>query len=114
MTCTSYDFFLPNELWLEIFQLATSTRSKGDAEADTTVYIPFQASPRDSNVNLKVKRTLVQVCRLWRRLTTELLYRDVRVGRGQNALKCALGNSEHEAYGPMVCCYIAQTVTLCS
>lgn len=93
---------LPNELWLEIFQWATSTFSKG-TYPHALSYAPFQSLPVDSgDIGLKIKSALVRVCRRWRSLTTELLYSDVRIKQGQNALRRALEDIDHEGYRRLV------------
>ncbi len=99
---------LPNELWLEIFSWVTYMPDNAYASN----YSPFCDCPaRDDSavgLSLKIKRALVLVCRLWRDLTTELLYKDLKITQGscQNALKDALVSSdEHHQYGRLVCLF---------
>lgn len=78
--------YVPPELWLEIFQWATSY-----PEAYATSYSPFcplETPCQDTAISC----SLALVCRLWRALVTEFLYRDVRIGHGQSidTLKGAL------------------------
>ncbi|KAJ7597384.1 hypothetical protein C8J56DRAFT_1021616 [Mycena floridula] len=84
-------FTLPNELWIEVFSWATA--SKNLACPYSCHYTPFQGiqfTDRGSDTALPVKKALVRVCRLWRALTAEFLFRDLRVNAGQEALKTAL------------------------
>ena len=94
---------LPNELWLEIFQWVTYMPSNAYA----STYSPFCDSPAkdEEGDSLKIKRALVLVCRLWRALTTDLLYKDLQITQGscQSALCRALTSSRNEqGYGRLV------------
>ncbi|THV01449.1 hypothetical protein K435DRAFT_655366 [Dendrothele bispora CBS 962.96] len=81
---------LPPEIWLEVFNWATYYPS---SDAYTTEYKPFSTSTSQAtDVALQVKCILTLVCREWHTIVTEFLYKDVRIGRGQNALKCALND----------------------
>lgn len=90
-------YSLPNELWVEIFEDAT-IRAAPCTPKERVGYEPFELSPSDVTC-LQTKRTLVQVCKLWRQLTTELLYREVSFAKGQSGLKSALAE---EGYGKLV------------
>ncbi|KAF8625196.1 hypothetical protein AX15_005501 [Amanita polypyramis BW_CC] len=100
---------LPIEIWLEIFQWAT-----GSLDFCTlSHYAPFQTlsaagDKRDGGI-LKIKRNLSLVCRQWKELTAELLYKDIRIVRGVEDLKTALQTltSDGNTYG----CWV-QRVTL--
>ncbi|KAJ4477954.1 hypothetical protein C8R41DRAFT_983183 [Lentinula lateritia] len=90
---------IPPELLLEIFEWATFY-----PDAYTTAYKPFcttafsEAQPtcRDTDISY----SLALVCRLWHALVTEFLYRDVRIGYRQSALKGAL--CDKQGYGRFV------------
>lgn len=70
------DCKLPPELWLTIFRLATQP----DDGQLTAIYEPFEGCfDMVSEVVLRTRRSLVQVCRTWRTLATVFLYEDVRV-----------------------------------
>lgn len=96
---------LPPELWLEIFSWATMPEGTTPYECN---YKPFRESPaRDERgVDLEVKALtskLSLVCRDWHAMTTELLYKDVLINRGQNALKSVLCPHQNDpGYGKMV------------
>ncbi|PBL00689.1 hypothetical protein ARMGADRAFT_1006829 [Armillaria gallica] len=96
---------LPPELWLEIFSWATMPEGATPYECN---YKPFRESPaRDERgVDLEVKALtskLSLVCRDWHAMTTELLYKDVLINRGQNALKSVLCPHQNDpGYGKMV------------
>ncbi|KAF5374934.1 hypothetical protein D9758_000567 [Tetrapyrgos nigripes] len=78
---------LPPELWLEVFNWAFYPSS----DAYTTHYKPFSGTASQAtDTDLQIKCTLTLVCREWHATITEFLYKDVRIGRGQNALKSAL------------------------
>ena len=69
---------LPPELWLLIFRHAATTNLTSSLVA--TTYLPFHAVTQDFvDHSLKVKHTIVQVCRMWRDLGTGLLYEDLLV-----------------------------------
>ncbi|KAG7099748.1 hypothetical protein E1B28_001561 [Marasmius oreades] len=79
---------LPPELWLEVFYWATLHPTRN---AFSTTYRPFSNSQSiEEELILRMKRSLVLVCRDWHLLTKEFLYRDVRIGPAQKALKKAL------------------------
>ncbi|KAJ4485699.1 hypothetical protein J3R30DRAFT_3697078 [Lentinula aciculospora] len=90
---------LPSELWLEIFEWATFY-----PDAYATSYKPFcttafsesQPTCRDTVISC----SLALVCRLWRALVAQFLYRDVRIGHSQNTLKGAL--CDEQGYGRFV------------
>ncbi|KIY73532.1 hypothetical protein CYLTODRAFT_365583 [Cylindrobasidium torrendii FP15055 ss-10] len=92
---------LPNEIWQEIFQWATTSH----VDEYTSKYAPFSGAPSalDDNLALPVKSALVLVCRLWHNLTTEMLYKDVKIARtpSQESLRGALANG-NGGYGRMV------------
>ncbi|KAK0198752.1 hypothetical protein F5146DRAFT_1020884 [Armillaria mellea] len=96
---------LPPELWLEIFSWATMPEGTTPYECN---YKPFRESPArdDRGVDLEVKALaskLSMVCRDWHAMTTELLYKDVLINRGQNALKSVLCPHQNDpGYGKMV------------
>jgi len=86
----SSNYHLPNELWIEIFELATARKE----------YSRFQRSSPDAGPScIHTRSTLVQVCKLWRQLTTEILYREVSFAKGHSGLKDAL---EQEGFGKLV------------
>ncbi|EGO00232.1 hypothetical protein SERLA73DRAFT_107259 [Serpula lacrymans var. lacrymans S7.3] len=74
---------LPPELWLEIFHHATFRPHS----RDITPSDPFQPQPLPHNAmslntvaaSMQTKSTIVQVCRLWRAIATELLYEHITV-----------------------------------
>lgn len=69
---------LPPELWLAIFWLATRP---DHAHHLQSFYRPFQKCSFDLDglaATLSTRRTLVQVCRLWRTLARPLLFEDLR------------------------------------
>ena len=77
---------LPNEIWLEIFQWAILPD-----QCATSYYIPFQAlSEASDGAALGIGRNLSLVCRQWRQITIELLYRDIRIVHGAKGLRDAL------------------------
>jgi hypothetical protein len=84
---------LPAELWLEVFQWATFTSS--DA-AYTTNYKPFEPLGRYEvlDQSLKVKAVVVRVCRQWRALAEYMLYEDLRIRHGEQALADVLESCE--------------------
>ncbi|PCH36018.1 hypothetical protein WOLCODRAFT_140177 [Wolfiporia cocos MD-104 SS10] len=94
---------LPPELWIEIFRYATYVpRVRGLSPGD-----PFEPQ-RPSNYawgvntpvsSLATKRSLVLVCRAWRRLATELLYEHVVISsrRRANLLVRTLHESDQRA-----------------
>lgn len=85
--------YLPHELWLEIFQWAAYSDS-----FYVTQYQPFDTSPEhDIDQSLKVKFTLVRVCRQWRAMAEDLLYQDVRIRHGDQTLAKTLASSELRA-----------------
>ncbi|KAJ7162364.1 hypothetical protein C8R46DRAFT_1353317 [Mycena filopes] len=69
---------LPPELWMYIHRLATSNLSPL-----ATVYSARDASPEESEAQLssflKAVSSLGRVCRLWKDLTQELLYENIRI-----------------------------------
>ncbi|KIL71584.1 hypothetical protein M378DRAFT_64786 [Amanita muscaria Koide BX008] len=79
---------LPTELLLEIFQWATDCYYPHPCSY--SYYSPFQALEDRANPNLKIKRSLSMVCRQWRHLTAQFLYKDVWIGHGAEGLKQAL------------------------
>lgn len=94
---------LPNELWLEIFHWAIFSPS----DAYTSIYHPFCDSygKSDDISNLKMKSTLVLICRLWYDLAIGMLYKDLSIRQGpcQTGLRTALQNMERNN-GRMVRC----------
>jgi len=66
---------LPPELWIVIFRWATHPPNGYPAP----YYEPFRAPSEMFDEQLKTKRALVQVCRLWRAFATKFLYEDVRI-----------------------------------
>ena len=81
---------LPPELWLLIFRFATSD----PITESTHHYEPFR--PRHetanalSNAALRDKCAIALVCRQWRELFGDMIYEDIRIGRGIAALHAAL------------------------
>jgi len=75
---------LPNEIWLEILKLATL-----DNRCTVSHYIPFQlrASNENDGAVLGIKRNLSLVCRQWRQMIIELLYRNIRIAHGAKGLR---------------------------
>ncbi|KAF5392497.1 hypothetical protein D9757_002322 [Collybiopsis confluens] len=72
---------LPPELWLQVFDWATNYPA-----AYSTTYSPFsstelQPACPDTAVSLAL------VCKAWRALVREFLYRDVRIGSSQSVLQ---------------------------
>jgi hypothetical protein len=84
---------LPPELWLSIIRWATC----GPPGLDVPNFEPFIGSfDHDSKGEADakaVKCAVVQVCKLWRDLALSILYEDVKVGRGVQALVEALGKT---------------------
>ncbi|KAF9270735.1 hypothetical protein L218DRAFT_915048 [Marasmius fiardii PR-910] len=88
----SSPFLLPPELWLKVFYWATQHPTRN---AFSTTYKPFSNSQSvEEELILRLKHSLALVCRDWHVLSKEFLYRDVRIGPAQNALKKALCMSE--------------------
>lgn len=79
---------IPPELWVIVFRWATYPSNGYPAP----YYEPFRASLETFDEPLKTKRTLVQVCRLWRALATVFLYEDVRIRHGSGNLKTVLAD----------------------
>lgn len=81
---------LPVELWLAIFCWATISSSTPHLFA--TAYHPFQPDTLDGvdREVIAVKRTLVRVCKQWRRVATDLLLEDVVIHQDINQLARAL------------------------
>lgn len=80
---------LPVELWLRVFRFATSTPI-----SLSTHYEPFQSSHDNTTLSdaaLRDKYNLALVCKQWRLLAADMLYEDIRIGRGISALYAALG-----------------------
>jgi len=86
---------LPPELWLPIFRFATSAPIHTSASHE-----PFQCCHATiaalSDAALRDKCTLALVCKQWRALATDILYEDIRIGRGIAALLMSLGRYEGE------------------
>ncbi|KAI0691034.1 hypothetical protein BC835DRAFT_1362028 [Cytidiella melzeri] len=89
---------LPRELWLDIFRWATV--SPQSLALNTTSYYPFQSdyAPlkfgwQDEEV-FSTKRVLVRVCREWRCLAMSLLFEDIVLHKGGDALKHTLETAE--------------------
>ncbi|KAI9511904.1 hypothetical protein F5148DRAFT_1146505 [Russula earlei] len=84
---------LPAELWLLVFRFATSAHIFTSAR-----YEPFQSCHHTtaalSNAALSDKCTLTLVCKQWRALATDILYEDIRIGRGISALHAAFSDTE--------------------
>ena len=82
---------LPPELWLLIFQFATSAPITTES---THSHEPFQ--PRHeiatalANAALRDKCAITLVCRQWRALAGDMRYEDIRIGRGIAALHATL------------------------
>ncbi|TCD66006.1 hypothetical protein EIP91_001906 [Steccherinum ochraceum] len=69
---------LPPELWLAIFRHAVTTGLT--ASLFSTTYQPFEVTSETStDHSLKVKLTIIRVCKLWRDLAISLLYEDLLV-----------------------------------
>ena len=82
---------LPNELWLIIFRLATRSEDNDPRSS----YKPFQGCfGLGSAEAFRTRRSLVQVCRIWRTLASAFLYEDVRVGHDVQILRWCLGNEQ--------------------
>lgn len=87
---------LPPELWLIIFRLAT----RPDDGQLTSTYEPFEGCfDMVSEIVLRTRRSLVQVCRTWRALAISFLYEDVRVRPDADALKKFLGSDQFSSEG---------------
>ncbi|EGN94080.1 hypothetical protein SERLA73DRAFT_188648, partial [Serpula lacrymans var. lacrymans S7.3] len=88
---------LPPEIWLHIFRWATSPLTSGSF---ALTYEPFQIGSEDVlKATLQVRYAIVRVCWLWRALAMDLLYEDVRVRHGMQALVSALRGDEYLAEG---------------
>src|SRR5712671_494761 len=89
---------LPPELWLLVFRLATSAPIHTSAS-----YEPFQSchdtTAALSDAALRDKCTLTLVCKQWRALATDILYEDIRIGRGISALHCTFSECHAPADG---------------
>jgi F-box-like len=82
---------LPVELWLRIFRFATSAPISPPSH-----YEPFQSSHDNTTLSdaaLRDKYTLTLVCKQWQLLASDILYEDIRVGRGIATLYAALDQS---------------------
>ncbi|KAH7923896.1 hypothetical protein BV22DRAFT_551122 [Leucogyrophana mollusca] len=93
---------LPPEIWIHIIRLATLPASDlGVAHA----YRPFRTShDAIDRSSLQTKRTVVQVCRLWRALATPMLYEDIDVRHNPRTLRGIIdtGDPEQPGYGRWV------------
>ena len=78
--------FIPNEIWLHIFELATCVPGIFDPDVRDPFDIPMDANSRlldlrfeQSHIrkSLLTKRRIVRVCKLWCALATPLLYQAV-------------------------------------
>ena len=98
---------LPQEIWLHIFRLATSTpTSHEDCELQYSPFRTISFLDRDwssMQVTLNVKRTIVRVCKAWRVLAMEVMFEIVRIRHGTEGLQKGLEKSGEElgvdAYG---------------
>lgn len=87
---------LPPELWLIIFRWATRP---DDGQLSCT-YEPFEGCfDLVSEMVLRTRRSLVQVCRTWRALAISILYEDVRVRPDADALKEFLESDQFSSEG---------------
>ncbi|KAF9465300.1 hypothetical protein BDZ94DRAFT_1129068, partial [Collybia nuda] len=92
---------LPQEIWLHIFRLSTSTSEKQSAAV--TEYQPFR--PIESALTgswwiqkeiFDAKRTIVLVCKAWRILAMEILYEEIRIRHSTQGLLAGLERSSKE------------------
>lgn len=90
--------FLPPELWLAIFRHAVTTGLT--ASLFSTTYKPFGViSETSTDHSLKVKLTIICVCKLWRDLAMSLLYEDVLVlSEHSGAMREAIERRIYEEY----------------
>lgn len=105
---------LPPELWLEILYWTIQSSSKDISVID---YVPFQPPPTDTkDSTLSIKRTLTMVCQLWRIWTVKLLYRNIKIRHGADALRHALEPVKNQRdYGRMVWTFLFQLANcMCS
>ncbi|KIK48365.1 hypothetical protein CY34DRAFT_798183 [Suillus luteus UH-Slu-Lm8-n1] len=84
---------LPPELWLSIIRWATYAPPGLDVPSFEPFLGSFDHDNRAEADAMAVKRAVVQVCKLWRDLALSILYEDVKVGRGVQALVEALGKT---------------------
>ncbi|KAJ7670363.1 hypothetical protein B0H17DRAFT_1085921 [Mycena rosella] len=90
---------LPPEVWIYIQRLATSEASPltlAVRDADRFQYVPLADPFKDVQEFLRNACSFVLVCRLWNSLANELLYENVQVDDGFQALYASLerpGNS---------------------
>jgi len=91
---------LPQETRLQIFRLATIKPSQ--AEDTRAEYRPFDAvalRDRDwshsNQIALRVKATIVLVCKEWKALATEMLYECIRIRHGTRNLLSALESTRY-------------------
>lgn len=94
---------MPPELWLEVFRWATA--SEASNALFSTDYAPFQVLPLTkyaADPSLKVKRTLVLVCRQWKELAVEFLYEDVKIRNSVTSLIGVLEDTGSANYGRLV------------
>ena len=83
---------LPTELWLSIIRWATFPQSTFAVSTFAPFVAFFERNGEDAQA-LTVKYAVIQVCRLWRDLALGILYEDIRVRHGADALAEALGKT---------------------
>lgn len=96
---------LPPEIWIEIFRWAVY-----DSYTDSffaTEYVSFHWDTLVGSYvldeSLEVKWALVRVCRQWKSMAMDMLYEDVRIRHGEQALAEALDSTgESAGYGKWV------------
>jgi len=96
---------LPQETRLQIFRLATIKPSQ--TEDTRAEYRPFDAvalGDRDwshsNQIALRVKATIVLVCKEWKALATEMLYECIRIRHGTHNLLSALESTRYSNPDP--------------
>ena len=93
---------LPAELLIHIFQLATANRCRDmDRYVDLPPFESIESGRQeeDFDATLKTKHSIFLACSTFNRLTTAIMYEDIRVGRGAAALADALERSEAASPG---------------
>jgi hypothetical protein len=87
---------LPPEIWLEVFRWATTPERSRNVPTPT--YIPFQLPSSlhtSDRTAVAVRWALPLVCRQWKHLSVEFLYKDLTLLRGTHALKNVFDRGEN-------------------
>ncbi|KDQ58755.1 hypothetical protein JAAARDRAFT_34612 [Jaapia argillacea MUCL 33604] len=87
---TPHHSLLPPEIWLSIFEHATTSPQALDAHPQDPFDLPPLLSGKQVQKkiydSLVTKRYLVRVCKDWYQLASGFLYREILIGRGRTLL----------------------------